>query len=379
MNNDNQRPELSLTAHVSAQLKRARQLLYSVTGGSHDSGDVRAARLTTAQRTEFFRSPEFREWVAFEKAHGRQVFWLKDVDKTQGAGDIFTFFFKWRADNDKFSASQLGAIDDYLLKRQGFARSGAVRLTRALWLLSSAMGFSPQLPAFAKLGPYEVLRLWESKEAGGDGIGLLDFWSDVYWPSQRGMTRTEKIAQINAFAPLYADRLYPGVREENLALREAGVEVVIVTNGDQELAIAAAPVIGIDPENVVGSHLKYDGEKSLGENHSYEVFAEEWAARPQPGKPLSFHYWVHVNRKRWGWSDLDEDQIVIGGRDGDSASSDGGMMIFLPAPAIGNFMVDTPGEPERIQKFHRIVSKYGWGKGRYFTLVQAPSPLGAKP
>jgi len=353
--------------------------LYSISGGSHDSGDVRAARLTTAQRTDFFRTPEFRDWVAFEKAHGRQVFWLKDVDKTQGAGDIFTFFFKWRADQGKFSPRQLAAIDAYLLKRQGMARSAGVRLTRAAWSLPAVLGIAPKLPADANLGPYEVLRLWESKEAGGDGIGLLDFWSDVYWPSQSCMSRAEKVAQVNEFAPLYADRVYPGVKEENIALAEAGVEVVIVTNGDQELAIAAAPIMGVKPENVVGSHLIYDGEKSTGENHSYEVLAEEWAARPQPGKPLSFHYWVHVNRKRWGWNDLDEDQIVIGGRDGDSASSDGGMMIFLPTPAIGNFMVDTPGEPDRLKKFQSVVLKYGWGKGRYFTLAQSPSRLGAKP
>jgi hypothetical protein len=367
------------TAHVSAPLLRARMRLYQVSGGSPNSGDVRAARLTTAQRIEYFRSPEFRDWVAFEKSCGRQVFWLKDVDKTQAAGDIFTFFFKWRADFGKFSKLQRDEISSYLLKRQNVLKSTGVRLTHAARAIGSAFGWQSKVPAYADLSAYEVLRLWESKEAGGVGIGLLDFWSKVYWPSQRGMSRAEKLRQVTEFAPHYASRIYPGVKEENLALTDAGVEVVIVTNGDQELAIAVAPFMGIKPENVVGSHLIYDGEESTGENHGYEIFAEDWAERPQPGKPLSFHYWIHTNRARWGWDHLDEHLILIAGRDGDSASSDGGMMIFLPTPAIGNFMIDTPGEPKRLEKFQSVTSKYGWTRGQFFTLVQSPSRLGAKP
>lgn len=361
------------SAPISAPLKRARDHLYSIAGGDARSGDVTLARLTTAQRTAYFRSPEFRDWVAFENAAGRQVFWLKDVDKTQAAGDIFTFFLDWRVRNNKLSRPQLKAIEKYLLRRRGTMRGIGITLTRI------AGAFAGIQPEFAQLTPQAALRLWQQKEEGGEGIGMLDLWSNVYWPSQVGMTRAEKLAQVQAFAPTYACRIYPGVKEENLALTAAGVEVVIVTNGDQELAIAAAPYMGIKPENVVGSHLVYDGEHSTGENHSYEVFAEEWASRPQPGKPLSFHYWIYMNRQRWGWDHLDEHQIVIAGRDGDSASSDGGMMIFLPTPAIGNFMIDTPGEPGRLKKFQSVTSKYGWTKGQFFTLVQSPSRNGWKP
>ena len=369
----------SIAAHISAPLMRARARLYQVSGGSPFSGDVRAARLTTAQRTEYFKSSEFRDWVAYEKSFGRQVFWLKDVDKTQASGDIFTFFFKWRADNGKFTKPQLNAVSQYLLKRQSLASAAGVRITRGALALVNGFGAAIKPPAFADLSPYEVLRLWDSKERGGSGIGLLDFWAEVYWPSQRGLTREEKLRQVQAFAPTYADRVYPGVKDENLALTDAGVEVVIVTNGDQELATAAAPYMGIKPDNVVGSHLIYEGEQSTGENHAYEIFAEDWAERPQPGKPLRFHYWIYINRSRWGWDHLDEHLILIAGRDGDSASSDGGMMIFLPTPAIGNFMVDTPGEPARLQKFHSVTSKYGWTRGQFFTLVQEQSKLGAKP
>jgi hypothetical protein len=194
------------------------------------------------------------------------------------------------------------------------------------------------------------------------------------------MTREEKEKQVREFAPHYAARIYPGVPEENRTLEEAGVHVVLVSNGDQELAIAVSNLLGIKPENVVGSHLIYgeDG-RATGVNHSYEVFDEDWETRPQPGKPLSFHYWAHVNRGRWGWKHLDDRKIVIAGRDGDSASADGGMMILLPPPAIGNFMVDTPGEPTRIQKFHVLAAKYGWTRGQFFTLVQLPAPAGNYP
>lgn len=366
----------TLHACASEALRKARERLYTIAGGSCTSGDVRAARLTTAQRTEYFRSAEFRDWVADERAHGRQVFWLKDVDKTQGAGDVFTFFFKWRLDNGKMTSRQLAAIKRHLLKRQRPLARAATHLTR---LAFSVIGLHRTVPAFADLSPNGALRLWETQEAGGKGMGLFEFWQNVYWPSQVGMTRAEKLAQVNAYAPLYAAKVYPGVAEENRALTEAGVEVVIVTNGDQELAIAIAPVLGIKPENVVGSHMIYDGQFATGKNHSYEVSHEDWLSRPQPGKTLSLHYWMHINRKRWGWEHLDEDRFVIGGRDGDSASSDGGMMIYLPTPAIGNFMIDTPGEPDRLVSFQAVAAKYGWTKGKYITLVQQPSLSGRVP
>jgi hypothetical protein len=337
-------------------LQAAQAKLYLISGGSIDSHDVRAAKISTEQRIEYFRSEEFRAWVASEKAAGREVFWLKDVDKTQSAGDIFTFFFKWRADNDGFSRDQLRVVRDFVLNHRRTVRRLA-------------------------LAPHHVLGLWQEKEInGGDGIGLLDFWSKAYWPSQVGLTREEKLRQVTAFIPHYAAKVYPLVDDENRALEAAGVHVVIVSNGDQELAIAAATTLGVKPENVVGSHLIYgDDGLATGVNHSYEVFEDAWHARPQPGKALSFHYWLHVNRARFGWTGIDERKFTIAGRDGDSASTDGGMMIFLPPAAIGNFMVDTPGEPDRIAKFYSVAAKYGWTRGQYFTLVQDPSPSGRVP
>ncbi|MBY0359560.1 MAG: HAD family hydrolase [Candidatus Obscuribacterales bacterium] len=344
------------TAHL---LLQARDALYSISGGSYESNNVAAAKLTTAQRTAYFRSSEFRDWAAAEKAAGHEVFWLRDVDKTQAAGDIFTFFYKWRCDHNKFTTEGLAAIKKFLTAKR---RKSAV------------------LRAASGLKPIDALNLWLRKEGGEDGLSLLELWSNVYWPSQLGLTKEEKEAQVKAFAAGYAKRIYPGVPEENRTLEEAGVHVVIVSNGDQELAIAAAPYLGIKPENVTGSRLLYgtDG-RATGVNHSYEVFGEEWQNRPQPGKHLSFHHWVHTNHKRWNWPHISSDRVVIAGRDGDSASADGGMMILLPPPAIGNFMIDTPGEPQRLQKFYQIAAKYGWTRGQFFTLVQSASELGSTP
>lgn len=358
---------------------RARRKLYEIAGADIESGNVQAARLTTRKRIDYFLSPEFREWVAAEKELGRQVYWLKDVDKTQGAGDIFTFFFQWRVENGKFTDDQLKVIERFLLSQQGFARRNWIRATRLAQGLISSVGLWKNVPAFARLTPEVVVDRWMTKENGGDGLGLLDFWSGAYWPSQIGLTEAEKLAQVTEFAPLYAERVFPGVREENELLESIGVNVVIVSNGDQELAIAAAPYLGIKPENVVGSHLIYENGRATGVNHTYEVYDKEWQQKPQPGKPLSFHYWAHVNRGRWLWNRLNDDNIVIAGRDGDSASSDGGMMILMHPAAIGNFMVDTPGEPDRIKKFYQVAAKYGWTPGSFITLVQSHSRLGAMP
>ncbi|HEY9774564.1 MAG TPA: hypothetical protein V6C81_12245 [Planktothrix sp.] len=359
---------------TTAPLAVARRKLYAIAGGGPKSGDVRLARLTTAQRIEYFRSAEFRHWVADEISQGRKVFWLKDVDKTQAAGDVFTFFFWWRVANNKLSAQQLEIVERYLLKRKNIG-------FRALHTLLGLLPASWK-PRFESLSPREIQRLWLQKEEGGEGIGLLDFWSNIYWPSQLGMTETEKLSQVQEFAPTYADRVFPGVPEENRALEDAGVHVVIVSNGDQELAIAASPILGVKPENVVGSHLEYDAKTGLstGVNHSYEVYDRKWDVRPQPGKTLSFHYWLYMNRQRLGWEHIDEDEIVIAGRDGDSASSDGGMMITMPPfAALGNFMVDVPGEPARVKNFFYVADRYGWGKGKFFTLVQSAPAKGRLP
>jgi hypothetical protein len=341
------------------RLERAQRELYRIAGGSFNSGNVSAAHISTSRRTEYFDSAPFRNWVKSENACGRQVFWLKDVDKTQADGDIFTFMFKFRADRSSFTPRQLGRMNTVLRRR---------KLNTTLASDHSRL-------------PYDVLHHWQAAEQGGEGLPMLKFWADVYWPTQIGLTRDQKRAMVNEFAPTYVDRIYPGVPEENRTLADAGVHVVIVSNGDQELAGAVAPYLGIPQTNVVGSHLTYDENGiSTGVNHSYEVFDEDWTQRPQPGKPLSFHYWLRANMKRWGWKSLDERRVVVGGRDGDSASADGGMMILMPPhSAIGNFMVDTPGEPGRIRRFYPLAAKYGWTPGRFIRLDQLRSKLGAKP
>lgn len=345
-----------LSARIEAlvALEGARNKLYSIAGGCIDSGDVRAARITTLARMDYFRSAEFRNWIAKENAAGRQLFWLKDVDKTQAAGDIFTFFFDWRAENGAFSKQQLEVIQAFLRKHE------------------------IQVPLAD--GPQEVLRLWQAKEEGGEGIEIVDFWTEIYWPSQIGITRAEKQEQVKAFAAYYGSRVYPNVPDENRLLEELGLHVVIVSNGDQELAISAGSVLGIKAENVVGSNLLYDESgRSTGVNHSYELFDKFWSDKPQPGKQFSFHYWLHKNCSRWGWSRINEQNFVIAGRDGDSASADGGMMILGQTVAIGNFMVDTPNEPKRLAKFQAVADKYGWTPGQFITLEQSPSLCGNMP
>ncbi|CAN5579667.1 hypothetical protein BH11CYA1_BH11CYA1_48980 [soil metagenome] len=372
--------DLQNTVAAIVALDAAQDKLYSVAGGSIDSGNAKAARMTSQQRLDYFRSDEFRHWVACELAAGRQVFWLKDVDKTQGAGDIFTFFFKWRADNGKFTEKQLTAIANYLDKRQNSQQAAKSFTARLLNGIKKACQSGNSSKFSLSQAPHEALRLWLNKEDGGDGIAMMDFWTNVYWPSQVGLSKAEKLAQVTAFAPLYANKAYPGVKEENELLASIGVTVVIVSNGDQELAIAVAPELGVKPENVVGSHLIYDkAGVSTGVNHSYEVGGDEWHSKPQPGKPLSFHYWLHVNRARFGWSRIDERKFVIAGRDGDSASTDGGMMILMHGCAIGNFMINTPGEPARLEKFLAVASKYGWTVGQFITLDHSPSKTGFRP
>jgi hypothetical protein len=362
---------VSVTPAEAADIKARRALLaaraalYAISGGSYDSNDVTAASLSLEKRVAYFESPAFKNWVAAEKACGRQVFWLKDVDKTQASGDVFTFFFKWRADNGRFSAQHNEVMKKFLADAKAKDPSS---ITDAQ--LAQSRTNSPAQNA------YLVLDLWKSKEAGAPGIGLLDFWSGVYWPTQLGLTRAQKRDMVRAFAPDYAPRVFPSLREDNKALEAAGVHVVIVSNGDQELARAVAPILGIKPKNAVGSHLMYDKNGiSTGVNHAYEIFDHVWGGRPQPGKPLSFHYWMNANKDRWHWNGLDEERIVLAGRDGDSASSDGGMMILMNKPAaIGNFMVDTPNEPGRLTRFLALAKKYGWTKGQFFTLVpKAPA------
>jgi hypothetical protein len=307
--------------------------------------------MTTEQRIGYFKTPEFRRWVDAEKAAGHQVFWLKDIDGTQTTGDVFTAFFEWRAKNNKFTDQQLATMDKYLQTH-----------------------FPDRARQPGESAAQQVIRLWKDTEHGQAGLNVFDFWKDIYWSTQQGLTPAEKIAEANAFAPSYADRIYQGVTEENKVLADQGVNVVLVSNGDQDLARAIAPVLGVKPENAVGSNLLYDSEgHSTGINHSYEQLDGPWRTKPQAGKALSFHYWLNMNKERWGWTHIDDEKVVLAGRDGDSAASDGGMMMLLKPPAIGNFIIDTPGSPERAQKFYQFADKYGWTPGQFITLSQKPS------
>jgi hypothetical protein len=275
------------------------------------------------------------------------LFSLHDGDKTLWRGDCFTDFFRWRVENNKVTPLQLNEVEKFLLQQK------------------------PGLKAF---GPEQVLNLWQSKE-----LSTADFWLGIYWQSQMGMTLAEKQAQVQEFAPTFADKIYPGVADEHRALEAAGVIPVLVSNGDQELAKGFAPYLGIKPENMVGSFQVYgpDG-RAIGFKHTYEIFTGEWTQRPQPGKHLNFHYWVHSNLERFGWQFNDDRKFVLVGRYGDSASADGGMMILLPPPALGNFMIDTPNEPDRIQKFYPMAAKYGWNPGQFFTVTRQESPAETK-
>jgi hypothetical protein len=38
-------------------------------------------------------------------------------------------------------------------------------------------------------------------------------------------------------------------------------------------------------------------------------------------------------------------------------------------------MVNTPGEPARIENFYKMANKYGWTKGEFITLNRQPSPF----
>lgn len=359
------------TAEVYAKraLDRARAKLYAIAGGSYDSNDVMASRLTVQQRVAYFRTPEFKNWVRAERACGREVFWLKDLDKTQAAGDIFTFFFKWRADNAQFSEAQNDELKKFFahIKAKDPTAISDEEMAKVATNSGSENG-------------HLVVELWQRKEAGHPGLSLIDFWEGAYWPTQLGLTEQEKADQVRAFAPHYAKKIFPHAREDNEALAAAGVHVVIVSNGDQELAQAVAPLLGIDPRNVVGSNLIYENGVATKINHSYEIFDPVWNARPQGGKPLSYHFWMNKEKERFGWSGLDENRIVVAGRDGDSASSDGGMMILMmKQAAIGNFMVDTPNEPGRLQKMLALARKYGWTKGQFVTLAPDAPASGAIP
>jgi hypothetical protein len=337
---------------VSSPLDLAKTALYIMAGGSADSGKAGLSNLTAEDRIEYFRTEEFKNWVASEKAAGRTVYWLKDIDKTQAAGDIFTFFFEWRARNGGFTPEQNEILRQFLAAKGKLTPAEARTVARQ----------------DASANAHKVIELWEAGR-----LGLLDFWSGAYWPTQAGLTREEKARQTSEFAKEYASRIYPDTVADNRALRAAGVEVVFVSNGDEELAKAVAPLLGNVPENVVGSKLLYEADgRSNGKLHTYEIYDDKWSAKPQPGKVLNWRYWLHERG-------VDGSRAVVAGMDGDSAAADGGVMIYL-SPVIGNFMVNTPDEPDRVEQFKKFGDKYGaWERGRFIELSPRASAMGALP
>ncbi len=333
-------------------LRAVQKELYRLAGGSLDSNDVRAARISTRQRIELICSPQFRSWVDSRLVAGKQVFWIKDMDGTQRAGDVFVDFFRWLVQNNKFCSEGRKHVESFLRRR-----------------LATVSPFACATGDDAT--PQAALRLWDTQASG---FGLLDFWR-LYWLSQIGVTREERATMLAEFAPHATACAFPGVIEENLALEAAGVHVVLVTAGDQELAVAVAPGLGIKPENVVGSPLQYTADGySNGLIHSYDILDQEWADKPQPGKDLNFRYWIwcQVANGRWGWSHRDDRKMVIAGIDGDSPSADLGMMLWLlGAPAtLGHFMVSNPGDTRRLERFYYLSGRYGSTLGRFITLLQ---------
>lgn len=339
--------ELKLRAEADRQLTIARDKFYEIANGGLHSNDVKAAQLSSDQLLQFVKGPEFRNWVASEKAAGNEVFWPTDVDKTMSSGDTFTYFFKWREDHHKFSPEQLQIISNAIKHLDPQAKSTT---------------------------PEDALKLWQSKEKGGQGIGLLDFWNKIYWPSQKGMTMAEKVAETKDFSKTFSDKIYPLVPEINKAIEDAGAHVVILSNGDQEIAKAIAPEFGVKPENVIGATTLVDPHGFLtGAPQNYEMFDKTWSQLPQPGKEMNFHNWLDANKQRFGWNQLDEGRVLLAGYNGDSAAADGGMMVFSKEKGIADFMVDTPGEPSRIAQFYSLANQFGGTKGEFVTLHRQPS------
>ena len=130
----------------------------------------------------------------------------------------------------------------------------------------------------------------------------------------------------------------------------------IVTNGEVELARGVAPLLNVDSSHVVGTGTKYDNNGSAtGRMISYEIHDSNWGALPQPGKVLALNGWAKANHPG--------EKLLIAGFDGDSASPDGGAMLFMQPKLMGS-MVDTPGahDQQRINRFMALVNEHG---GRY--------------
>lgn len=336
----------------NARLDAKAELFTMARSNTHHANGLPA--LTSADRLKYFQSDTFRRWIQIECKLGNQVVWITDLDKAKASGDSFVYFTDWRARNAAFTTEQVEAFAELL-------RANAPSLhSRLPHLLAQ----SPSKIA------HQALKSWARNELkGSEGISLKELFMQGYWSSFKGMTRPEKMKLVQDFAPEYQNKIFPGAREEHLALAAAGVKVIIVTNGDADLARSIAPLMGISPDNVAGVDAYYDGEgRATGEAHILEIEDEEWARRPQPGKPIRFECFL---RERFP-----NRQVILAGFDGDSPAADGGGMLFLK-PKLGYFMVDTPGSHDRmrITKFNDFVRRYGQRFESHFVVLGYNEPI----
>ena len=343
------------TVHAYACLMLARQELKRSTA----PGRCDFPTLTSMQRTEFFRSTAFTSWVRAEQEVGRPVLWLTDLDKTKAAGDAFTFVWDYRIRKGLFTEQQNSELTARLARVDSLTK-----VQKGLLQVQSPI-------ENAKL----IFDLWQAHEFdGSQGISLDVFWRDLYWPSNIGFSRDERRQFLSEFAPEYAQRVFPGAREEMAALSEAGVIPVVVTHGDVEVAQAVAGYLGVAAENVTGEGGYYSERGiHIGVGDSLVVFDEAWRDKPQSGKLVRFNHWVG---KRFG-----EVEYVVAGFDGDSPASDGGAMLTL-RPRLGYFMVDTPGQHDagRLPSFIDFVRKHSGGhSARFYAVSYDASAGGARP
>ena len=333
-----------LKEKADASLLAARHSLFEIAKSKPDTLDFSAGKISTNDLLGYVRSDGFKDWVKAEKNAGSEVFWPTDIDKTLASGDLFEHYFKWRAENNKFTPDQLKLVSD------------AVKQI---------------LPNATATTPMDVVRLAEPQANGKPAIGLGDYWSKIYWPSTKGMTAEARMSEINEFAPSYADKVYDQIAEVHQAVEAAGAHVVAVSTGDEELAKGIASLIAIKPENMIGSKPLYDSNGiTKGAYSGYDITDPDWINRPQPDKPMLFHDWLSANKSRFGWDHLAESKIKVAAFSGDSAGMDGGMMIFATPKSLANFMVDTPGEGGRLQNFQALAKQFGYTPSSFITLTR---------
>lgn len=343
---------------ANKHLNSARADLWSLVDNNTASHRLDVPSLGVGERTSFFGSDVFKAWVESEHKIGNRVLWVTDLDKAMASGDTFVYFFDWRARHATFTDQQNQIMLEALTRTKVFD-------TAKLYSLKSN---SPQENA------REILQLWSRHErVGAPGIDLATFWREIYWPTLIGLSPKEKAQMVAAFVQEYPPKIFPGVLKANATLRDSGVEVVIVTNGDEDLAKGVAPALGIDPRNVAGVETEYHGERATGRGHFLEIFDAEWSRRPQPGKFIRLGCWAERDEQKA--RSIEGKAIVIAGFDGDSPGPDGGAMLFM-RPKLGYFMVDTPGshDQHRIKGFKDFVERYAHWHAERFIALTYPEP-----